>query len=402
MNTIAISGKGLADATVVPDSFLTDYMPQANGEFVKVYLLILMESQKGHLVTSCRLADLLNAPESDVTRALQYWKKQGLLAFGKPDSSAENSASSPEAAQTDSETEISENAGTDPASADDAARSESSERAPQQLDPNDSRRQVVSRDFVLTDDQGSEGVIRVSQTRKPENVTKEQLAARMNDPEFAALIKIAQSLLKTNLKNDDVDHLIYFYDGLHFPTDMIEYLIALSIDERGKKDFRYMQKIAERWYSQGIRTARDAREDTEQHSRTVHTVFHEFGLDRKATPTDMKYIEKWKKTFRMSDDLIAEACSRTIRRIQKPSFDYANRILEKWYKEGVCDQKTLALSDETHRLESAEEAKQNAASAGLAAAAGQASKPSSSIAGFTQRTDDLDALAIQLQLESSR
>ncbi len=393
LNTITISGKGLADATVVPDSFLTDYMPQANGEFVKVYLLILMERQQGHTVTSCRLADLLSAPESDVTRALLYWKKQGLLSFGETD--GPESAGVSGLQESEPEERSTQESG-------EARESETASPAERQIDPDDSRREVLSRDFVLTDEQGGEGVISISRTRKPAPVTREQLADKMNDPEFAALIKIAQSLLKTNLKNDDVDHLIYFYDGLHFPTDMIEYLIALSIDERGKKDFRYMQGIAERWYRQGIRTAKDAREEAEQHSHTVHTVFREFGLDRKATPTDLKFIEKWKKNYRMSDELIAQACSRTIQKTQKASFEYADRILEEWSREGVHDQKTLALSDEAYRLKASGKAKQSARNAGPAAGTGLKSSSPSSIAGFTQRTDDLDALAIQLQIESSR
>lgn len=409
MNTISISGRGLADATAVPDSFLTGYMPQANGEFVKVYLLVLMESQRGRTVTSCQLADLLSAPESDVTRALMYWKKQGLLTFGEqtgPESTApaESDVSKvPEESHASGSEKKAEPGATPQGTADSRIHQQAENSAPpeRQLDPDDSRREVVSRDFVLTDEQGDEGVISISRTRKPTAVTREQLAEKMGDPEFAALIKIAQSLLKTNLKNDDVDHLIYFYDGLHFPTDMIEYLIALSIDERGKKDFRYMQGIAERWYQEGIRTAKDAREEAQQHSSTVHTVFREFGLDRKATPTDLRFIERWKKTYQMSDELIAQACSRTIHKTQKASFDYADRILEEWSREGVHDQKTLDLSDAAYRLKSAEKAKQKAQEAKIAAAAaGQ--KSASSIAGFTQRTDDLDALAIQLQIESSQ
>ena len=57
-------------------------MAKANGEYVKVYLLLLRHlNEPSGTLTISRIADLLEITEKDVIRALNYWKKQGLLDY---------------------------------------------------------------------------------------------------------------------------------------------------------------------------------------------------------------------------------------------------------------------------------------------------------------------------------
>ena len=64
-------------ATLVADEFIDRYMPEANGEYVKVYLYILRHGDRQ--VTVVELADALNCTESDIRRALAYWERLGVL-----------------------------------------------------------------------------------------------------------------------------------------------------------------------------------------------------------------------------------------------------------------------------------------------------------------------------------
>ena len=57
-------------------------MPEANGEYVKVYLLLLRcQASPNRELTISGIADILDDTEKDVIRALKYWKKQGLLDY---------------------------------------------------------------------------------------------------------------------------------------------------------------------------------------------------------------------------------------------------------------------------------------------------------------------------------
>ncbi|MFR9297288.1 MAG: DnaD domain protein [Aedoeadaptatus pacaensis] len=65
--------------TPVENIFLNDYMPQADGEFVKVYLAGLQLALNGGEGDHRSLADRLNLLETDVKRAWEYWETEGIV-----------------------------------------------------------------------------------------------------------------------------------------------------------------------------------------------------------------------------------------------------------------------------------------------------------------------------------
>ena len=72
--------------TPVNNIFIEKYMPQARGEFIKIYLLMLKHDISGELgVSSSILASSLNLLESDIMNALNYWNDQGVIKFTQID-----------------------------------------------------------------------------------------------------------------------------------------------------------------------------------------------------------------------------------------------------------------------------------------------------------------------------
>ena len=68
--------------TVLENEFIDRYMAQANGEYVKVYLLVLRHlGDSSGMLSIPEMADILECTEKDVLRALRYWKKQGILDY---------------------------------------------------------------------------------------------------------------------------------------------------------------------------------------------------------------------------------------------------------------------------------------------------------------------------------
>ena len=68
--------------TLVPNEFIDYYMPRANGAFVKVYLYLLrcLTAPETGFGISC-IADALEETEKDILRALRYWEKKGVLSL---------------------------------------------------------------------------------------------------------------------------------------------------------------------------------------------------------------------------------------------------------------------------------------------------------------------------------
>lgn len=72
--------------TPVNNIFIEKYMPQARGEFIKIYLLMLKHDISGELgVSSSILASSLNLLESDIMNALNYWNDQEVIKFTQID-----------------------------------------------------------------------------------------------------------------------------------------------------------------------------------------------------------------------------------------------------------------------------------------------------------------------------
>jgi len=68
--------------TLVPNEFIDYYMPRANGAFVKVYLYLLRcltAPEAGFGIGA--IADALEETEKDILRALRYWEREKVLSL---------------------------------------------------------------------------------------------------------------------------------------------------------------------------------------------------------------------------------------------------------------------------------------------------------------------------------
>ena len=73
--------------TPVSNVFIEKYMPNARGEFIKVYLLMLKHTIAGEPgISGPILASSLNLLESDIMNALNYWSDLGVIKLTSIDS----------------------------------------------------------------------------------------------------------------------------------------------------------------------------------------------------------------------------------------------------------------------------------------------------------------------------
>ena len=80
MKTLTLKNRFQTNATLLPNDFIDNYMVDANGEFVKVYLFLLRHlDDPCSSITISMIADCLNNTENDIFRAFRYWEKEGLL-----------------------------------------------------------------------------------------------------------------------------------------------------------------------------------------------------------------------------------------------------------------------------------------------------------------------------------
>lgn len=113
---------------------------------------------------------------------------------------------------------------------------------------------------------------------------------------------------------------------------------------------------------------------------------------RSLVPAEFSYVEKWCKEYGFDQDIITEACSRTILSIHQPNFDYTDRILTNWKRQNI---KTMA---DIRKADEAFQAAKTTERARLSALKGNPIKPASAnrFNSFPQRTYNMDELEAEL------
>ena len=280
------------DFTLVQNQFIDNYMISANGEFVKVYLYLLRCSTSSMELTISSIADALNHTENDVRRALSYWERLHILQLTYD--SAGNL------------TDIT------------FVESQNMEAA--------SQGRLSQYASSLTDLQNSPGKLTVSADRKKELSSQE---------EVKQLLYIAEQYLAKQLSSTEVNHILYYYDELHFSSDLIEYLIEYCVS-KGKRSINYIRKVALEWAARGVTTVKEAKEDSNFYHRDYYTILNAFGIrGRGPAKAEADFMAAWFQEYGFTTDIILEAVNRTITRIHTPSFEYADRILQEWKSKGV-------------------------------------------------------------------
>ena len=72
--------------TAIENIFITDYLPNARGDYVKVYLWGLYHSQRAdENLTAEDMAAALDIPAADIMKAFRYWERRGLVTIETDD-----------------------------------------------------------------------------------------------------------------------------------------------------------------------------------------------------------------------------------------------------------------------------------------------------------------------------
>ena len=74
------------DIAVISGEFIKNYMPGANGEYIKVYLYLIYNAKEELQLTD--IACDVELTENDVKHALKYWLRHDLISIANPDTTA--------------------------------------------------------------------------------------------------------------------------------------------------------------------------------------------------------------------------------------------------------------------------------------------------------------------------
>jgi len=312
MSPLRIQNNNSNDFTLVSNRFLDIYMPETNGEFIKIYLYLLRYSV-GHVLppSFATIADTLNCTEKDIERALKYWCKKGILDLA-----------------FDDKKHITQITFFD-------------------LDSEDVATDSKSPELVITTAKALAKVTTPIST--PKSLSASRVKELKANEDIAEMLFVAEQYLGKTLSKTDTDRLLYFYEELHFSPDLVEYLIEYCVS-KGSKSTRYMEKVALSWHEEGITTVLGAKESSDTYNKNYFSVLKAFGIsNRNPVDTEVKMMARWFNDFGFSLDIITLACNRTVTTTGKSSFPYADSILTSWHKAGVLTLSDVANLDKVHQ-----------------------------------------------------
>ena len=297
--TLTLKNRFQGNTTIVENDFIDNYMAKANGEYVKVYLLLLrhLNGNTGGL-SICGLADCLECTEKDILRAFKHWSKEGLLKIEYDDAG-----------------------------------------------------NICGLTVGKTDSSVNAEVKSAPITLKPVQPKKAPRAVSANQEELRQLYFVAEQYMGKPLTANEIKKINYFFDSLDFSIDLIEYLIEYCV-ENGHRNMKYIETVALAWSDAGIQTTEDAKMNSTLYTKNVYSILNAFGIKgRSAAPAEISYIKKWSDEYGFSLDIILEACNRTINNTHKPDFKYADSILNNWLMKDVHHLTDISRLDLAYRQE---------------------------------------------------
>ena len=397
MDHILLCTNHIPPITTIYNSFIEDYMPAANGSYVKVYLYIakcLQAKESNFSISS--LADQLENTEKDILRALMYWEKKGLMSLNRDKATGEilglemlipfaerdfdtyENTAKESAASLGVDSDLSESGALDRRNSDlsetgalDRRNSDFSETGALDRRNSDlSETGALDRrnsDFSETDaantstyeSSGTDAPSNVnsdvhrasnsaqeknSSTAKPIQVSPEQIQELSANEDFVWVCNVVESYLERPMKPTEIQLITYLYGTLHFSRELILHLYDYCIS-MGKTACNYIQTVALSWHEQGIKTPEQAQNASVRYLASYNAVSKALGLGRGLAEIEKKYVDHWQNDWNMDLSVILEACNRTVLKLHHADFKYTEGILSHWNEQNVRTLQGVEQSD---------------------------------------------------------
>ncbi len=265
--------------TEVENIFINEYMPQAPGDYVKVYLYGLLYSGNGEAMTEKQMSRQLGMPGEKIDQAWAYWERQGLVSRTSSD-------------------------GTD-----------GYDICFRQM-----RSLMYGRDM-------SAGAAR-------EKTEEAEAADVLGSDRLKNLLDEMENLLGKTFSPRETKEIFSWAEEIGATDDII--LGAASYcAEKGKTGINYISKVIRQWTDDGLLTKKDIKEHLdkiEARSGLQRQILNSLGLNRGATAAEKEMIDRWFDQLHFNQERVMEACARASF-ISSPNLRYVNKVLENWYEE---------------------------------------------------------------------
>ena len=261
--------------TDVENMFINEYLPEAPGEYVKVYLYGLFYAQLGTDMTHGAMAAQLGLSEKTLADAWSYWEQMGVVkkmptGTGLMDFDIEYV----------------------------------------------NLRERMYGNFSVAEISGGEN------------------SSPLHNSDIKALFDDIERIMGRTLSSQENAEIASWINQQDATTELVRIAFEYCC-ERGKANVKYVGKVVLQWNSQGLKRENEIREykkNLDERQSIYKRVLNSLGLNRNATEAERKMISHWIDDLKFNTERILAACDKNIS-MASPSLRYVNKVLENWAEE---------------------------------------------------------------------
>jgi len=268
--------------TLVPDIFISEYMPSMDGDYVKVYLHWMLLSKYNRKATPEELAKKLNIEIDKVKDAFFYFESMGIIT-----------------------------------------------RKDDKIILNDLKEKEINK------------IYRQKKTSTPEEaIWGSERNKRRNETIRSINNKFFQGLMSPSW----YDNIDAWFDRYQFDEDVMYALFQHCYEHNGLHT-NYIEKVAESWYNRNIREFSELELYMEEYNKFKNIrgmIIKKLKLGRNLTEYEDALVEKWVLDYGYDFDIIELALKKTVSKTN-PNFSYINKIISDWNAKGLKDKESILL-----------------------------------------------------------
>lgn len=280
--------------TPIENIFINDYMPMANGTYVKVYLLgykYANDKDSNIEVDNKTIAKHLQIPLEDVLGAWDFWEEKGIIV------------------KHDEEDKI-----------------------------NYKVKFLNLKQLLIKNNSGI-----FKKEEEKEEKTRVQLehkdfieANRM--PIINEMFNSIDYILRRQTVPMEKKRILSWISNYNMNPDVIEKAFFYAVERKGIRKINYVDGIIRQWYDEGLTSIEAVNEKfkvQDERFYRYNKVMGSLGLVHKGiNDGDLKIIDKWFDTYGYSMELILKGCERSSN-TSNVTVKYIDGVISSWYKKGI-------------------------------------------------------------------
>ena len=261
--------------TPVENIFINEYLPQAKGDYVKVYMYGYMHAHFDIKLDEEAISKQLGLSRAKVSEAWSYWEEIGAV-----------------------------------------------------------KRHYVQGDKVEPVIEFLSIKDLMYATLEEETREDKMSEKDFNDNNLKEIFRQIEKLMERQLSSTEILNFNEMLTEEHIAAELIFYGIEYC-KGKGKDSLKYIQTVIRNWAIKGFSKVSEVKEYMEENDRRhlqYRRILQAFGFTRNATEQEKQMMDRWLDIMGYTMDTIVEAVGKTAG-ISTPNFNYVNKVLENWKKD---------------------------------------------------------------------